>query len=421
MHRKLAVCARPSRRPWTSEGTRSPDRPHVDRQSMADSRRRARVAVVGLGGWTQGWHLPNLQHRDDASIVAVVDPAEQPGVGGCVPTLCEPTAAVAAKYGAKRFASIDAALADASLALDGVLVAVPHVHHAAVATKVLEAGLHLLVEKPMTADVAEARALLELSRARPAQCFLLNNTANWQAGTRAAAEAVASGKLGELRAVNCVFAAPLGWLFEGEAHASWHRPAAGMAGNGFGFGQFSHTFAWVYAVTQLTPKTVYAVLSKSAATGADLYDAVTITCTNGATISATGVGACPDKGFKVVGNWLFGTAGMLSYSGLAGSDNVQLEEGKASERDVAGAASGPRLEIWTNDGAHERGPPFEFEHLEQDGPGPGSLDAFVKACNGETFYEGAGPHIGLKAVATIEAIYRSAQAGGPVEVSDGCA
>ena len=112
---------------------------------------------------------------------------------------------------------------------------------------------------------------------------------------------------------------------------------------------------------------------------------------------------------------------MLSYSGLAGSDNVQLEEGKASERDVAGAASGPRLEIWTNDGAHERGPPFEFEHLEQDGPGPGSLDAFVKACNGETFYEGAGPHVGLKAVATIEAIYRSAQAGGPVEVSDGCA
>ena len=160
---------------------------------------------------------------------------------------------------------------------------------------------------------------------------------------------------------------------------------------------------------------------KSAATGADLYDAVTITCTNGATISATGVGACPDKGFKVVGNWLFGTAGMLSYSGLAGSDNVQLEEGATKERDVAGAASGPRLEIWTNDGAHERGPPFEFGHLGQDGPGPGSLDAFVKACNGEKFYEGAGPHVGLKAVATIEAIYRSAQAGGPVEVSDGCA
>ena len=331
-------------------------------------RRRPRRLDAGLA--------PAQLHRDDASIVAVVDleqPAAPVAADAGAPTA---TAALGTASSSRR----STPLADASLALDGVLVAVPHVHHAAVATKVLEAGLHLLVEKPMTADVAR-RALLELLRALPAKS-LLNNTANGRRA-RAAAAAAAAGRLGELRAVNCVFAAPLGWLFEGEAHASWHRPASGMAGNGFGFGQFSHTFAWVYAVTQLTPKTVYAVLSKSAATGADLYDAVTITCTNGATISATGVGACPDKGFKVVGNWLFGTAGMLSYSGLAGSDNVQLEEGAAKERDVAGAASGPRLEIWTNDGAHERGPPFEFEHLEQDGPAPARSTR--SACNGETF------------------------------------
>lgn len=32
-------------------------------------------------------------------------------------------------------------------------------------------GLHLLMEKPMSADVAEGRALLEMARARPAQVF----------------------------------------------------------------------------------------------------------------------------------------------------------------------------------------------------------------------------------------------------------
>ena len=32
----------------------------------------------------------------------------------------------------------------------------------------------------------------------------------------------------------------------------------------------------------------------------------------------------PDHGFKVVGTWVFGTEGMMSYSGLAGSDNVKL-------------------------------------------------------------------------------------------------
>lgn len=37
----------------------------------------------------------------------------------------------------------------------------------------------------------------------------------------------------------------------------------------------------------------------SEVTGADIYDSLTITCTCGAVISASGVGTCPDGGFKV--------------------------------------------------------------------------------------------------------------------------
>lgn len=389
---------------------------------------KARIAVVGCGGWTQGWHLPNLSNREDATIVAVVDPSDHPGVGGCVPSLCQPMADVATKYSAKWYKSIEEVLADnATLQLDGVLVAVPHAYHTPVATKVLNAGLHLLLEKPMTADVAEARALYDLSLAKPKQCFLLNNTANWQPGSIAAHDAVAvRAKLGQIRCVNSVFAAPLGWLFEGEEHSSWAKPTGSMLNNGFGWGQFSHTFAWLYKVTGLTPKTVYCVATTSSATGADLIDSATITCTNGATINATGVGACPDKGFKVVGNWIFGSEGMLSYCGLAGSDNVQLddkggdggtEEPEGKRRRVGG---GPCLEIWTNDGEHEVGPPVEFEHLDQGGTGPGSMDAFVAACLGKDYYVGAGALEGLKAVATIDACYRSAQSGKPEAVADAC-
>jgi hypothetical protein len=58
-----------------------------------------------------------------------------------------------------------------------------------------------------------------------------------------------------------------------------------MKGNGFGWGQFSHTFGWVYMVTGLTPKSVYCVAATSPKTGADLFDAVVVTCTNGCTIS----------------------------------------------------------------------------------------------------------------------------------------
>ena len=134
--------------------------------------RKARVAVLGCGGWTQGWHLPNLGRRADAEIVAVVDPSEHPGGGGCVPSLCKPMPEVAALYGARWFTSLEAVLAawlglglglglgfgsglgsanpspnqvlaaKEELRLDGLLCAAPHAAHHAIGAAVLEAGLH---------------------------------------------------------------------------------------------------------------------------------------------------------------------------------------------------------------------------------------------------------------------------------------
>ena len=381
----------------------------------------ARIAVVGCGGWTQGWHLPNLANRKDAVIAALVDPAEIPGVAGCVPSKCVAMAELAEQYKAPRYTSVEALLADAEkLKLDGLLCAAPHRAHAAVGLPALGAGLHLLMEKPMTTDVAEARALADAARAAAGQAFLINNTANWQPGTVKAHEWVQAGKLGTLRHVSCVFAAPLGWLFEGQAHKEWQQVSGTMQGNGFGWGQFSHTFAWVYKVTGLVPKRVYAVSTASEATGADLFDALVVTCTNGCTINASGVGACPDTGAKVVGNWLFGSAGMLSYSGMAGSDNVENEAAAAAGGAAPAGSKRTNLEMWLNDGSHEVGPPFQFESLDPAGTGPGSLDAFVSACRGEDYFEGAGALDGLKAVATIEAMYRSIKSGQAEEVADTC-
>jgi len=382
------------------------------------------VAVVGIGGWTQGWHLPNLTNRTDCKVVALVDPQKKPGLKGCMShtNLLEGLEQVSDKVGkAKTYQNVEEMLADASLPkLDGLLCAAPHAAHCAIGKVALEAGLHVLMEKPFTTDVAEARALLDLSRSRPQQALVLNNTANWQPGTRAAVDIVSSGKLGELKHVSCVFAAPLGWLFEGKQHANWTKVEGSMCGNGFGWGQFSHTFAWVYRVTSLTPSSVYCVSSTSSETGADLYDAVVVTCTNGCTISASGVGTCPDIGSKVVAHWLFGTEGMLTYSGLVGSDNVEHEAGGAQSVPIGLAHSRPHLEYWLNDSAHTVGPPVEFEHLDQGGTGPGSMDAWVDACHGKEYFVGAGALEGLKAVATIDAMYRSALSGKPEAVSDPC-
>jgi predicted dehydrogenase len=47
-------------------------------------------------------------------------------------------------------------LVAADLRLDAATVAVPTVHHHAVASSLLEAGLDLLVEKPLAASLTEA-------------------------------------------------------------------------------------------------------------------------------------------------------------------------------------------------------------------------------------------------------------------------
>ena len=123
----------------------------------------------------------------------------------------------------------------------------------------------------MAVDLDEARMLLSRAEAHPELAFLINNTANFQPGTLAAHQIVSHGRIGQVRHVNTVLASPLTWLFEGAEHTPWTKPSGKMSGNGFAWGQMSHTFAWVFKVTGLTPKTVYAVTTASAVTGAHPY------------------------------------------------------------------------------------------------------------------------------------------------------
>ena len=68
-------------------------------------------------------------------------------------------AEAAAKYSIPVFASVDELLS-ADLKLDAATVAVPTVHHHAVASQLLDAGIDLLVEKPLAASLAEADDLI---------------------------------------------------------------------------------------------------------------------------------------------------------------------------------------------------------------------------------------------------------------------
>jgi predicted dehydrogenase len=68
---------------------------------------------------------------------------------------------VAAEYGARAYSDVDALLAHEKI--DAASVAVPTNAHLAVARRLLEADIDVLVEKPLAVDLPEADALIELA------------------------------------------------------------------------------------------------------------------------------------------------------------------------------------------------------------------------------------------------------------------
>ena len=82
--------------------------------------------------------------------------------------------------------------------VDAVIVAVPHPMHAQIATAVLEAGLHVLTEKPMDVSVSKARKLIE-SAEKSDRVFAIMFNQRTNPLFRRAREIVRSGELGELK------------------------------------------------------------------------------------------------------------------------------------------------------------------------------------------------------------------------------
>ncbi|MGD0628786.1 MAG: Gfo/Idh/MocA family oxidoreductase [Terracidiphilus sp.] len=110
-----------------------------------------RVAVAGTGSFGRN-HLRVYRELESADFGVSLVAAVEPDAGRAAGT--------AAKYAIPVFSSVDDLLA-ADLDLDAATVAVPTVHHHAVASPLLEAGIDVLVEKPLAATLDEADDLLQ--------------------------------------------------------------------------------------------------------------------------------------------------------------------------------------------------------------------------------------------------------------------
>lgn len=146
-----------------------------------------RSAVIGMGS-VGPHHVDAVRRGGYARVVAVAGSDEQR------------TAAKAAALGVERWTT-DAAALVADADIDVIHVCTPNATHVALASAALEAGKHVVVEKPVVTDAAGARMLADLSR-RVDRHATVALTYRGYPMVRKARELVARGDLGDMRLVH---------------------------------------------------------------------------------------------------------------------------------------------------------------------------------------------------------------------------
>ncbi len=102
--------------------------------------------------------------------------------------------------------------------LDAVAIATPGGSHFALAKACLEAGKHVLVEKPMAGSAAECEELISLAE-NEGLTLMVGHTYLYSEAVAKISEIIASGDIGDIRYINCQ-RLNLG-LFQQDINVAW--------------------------------------------------------------------------------------------------------------------------------------------------------------------------------------------------------
>lgn len=167
---------------------------------------KLKVAVIGCGSIAQHRHLVEYKNNPDVEIVAVCDIVE------------ERAKETADKYKAKAYTSYEKLLAEENL--DAVSVCLPNYLHAPVSIAALNAGNHVLCEKPMATSSKEAAQMIEAAETNNKKLMIGHNQ-RFVSSHAIAKKLIADGELGRIYSFRTTFGhgGPEGWSADGKE--SW--------------------------------------------------------------------------------------------------------------------------------------------------------------------------------------------------------
>jgi predicted dehydrogenase len=349
---------------------------------FAGARGMLRIGLVGCGD-VASQNAAAVQQAPNTELVSCYD---------TVPHLAED---IARSYGVARARTFDELLAQADL--DAIFLCVPHHLHAALARQAMEAGKHIIVEKPPANDLQGALELRE-----SADAFGLGLTfcfpQRYGGIARSVRGLVEEGALGELHGTSIVYFADktdLYWSggFSGRSRSTW-RSSREQAGGGVLIMNVSHHIDLVRNIVGIEAESVVAA-GGSVDRDAEVEDTVSaaITYENGAI------------GTLAASSGRRGMGGGNSDIQLWGSDGQILMHETLrfySERRIGGYRAGR----W---------------HVLEPGPRSNTRAVFVSRF-ATALATGAEPDVtpddGVAVQAYIEAVYRSIEHGALVRPRD---
>ena len=181
---------------------------------MLDAARTHTVALIGYGYAGRTFHAPLIAATPglELAVVASRDPGKVHADLPEVEVVADPQRAIA----------------DARI--DLVVIAAPNDTHAPLARAALGAGRHVVVDKPFTTTLAEARALAALA-ARQRRLLSVFHNRRWDSDFLAVRQAIAAGTIGEVVHFESHFD-----RFRPQVRARWREQAVPGGGLWFDLG-----------------------------------------------------------------------------------------------------------------------------------------------------------------------------------------
>jgi len=196
------------------------------------------LAMVGCGQIARA-HLRAIAATPHAELVTTMDVIE------------ERARKAANEYGGTPYTSLEAVLADD--AVDAVVLPLPHHLHYPITVQAAQAGKHVLVEKPMALDLAEARQMVDAAD-KAGVWLMVGQSTRFQPRVWAAKRMIVEGRVGQVR--QCIYRRV--WFLE-RLSTDW-RHSTEQCGGLYLPIFASHDVDMILWLMGATPQRVYSVL-----------------------------------------------------------------------------------------------------------------------------------------------------------------